>query len=242
MIEVSELSKGFRNIRALNGLSFSAEDGTVTALLGRNGAGKSTTLRILYTVMRPDSGFAHIDGFDTITARRDVQQRIGALVDTRGLYPRLTAREHIDYYGQLHGLPKETLRSRTAELIEVLDMAEFADRPARGFSKGQSLKVALARAMIHKPKNLLLDEPTSGLDIAGNRAVRKLISDVRDDGGCVLFCSHSMTEVDALADQIVIVSEGRTAAAGSPETLRRQTGETDLEDVFLSITGETAED
>tara|TARA_B100000676_G_scaffold310887_1_gene378868 strand:- start:2304 stop:3032 length:729 start_codon:yes stop_codon:yes gene_type:complete len=242
MIEASELFKTFRSVRALDGLSFKAEDGTVTALLGRNGAGKTTTLRILYTVMRPDTGVARIDGFDTVRDRIEVQSRIGALADTRGLYPRLTAREHIDYYGRLHGLDSAALAKRVEELIEKLDMTEFADRRARGYSKGQALKVALARALIHRPKNLLLDEPTSGLDIAGNRAVRQLIRDVRDDGGCVLFCSHSMREVEALADQIIVIANGRTAAADTPEALRQRTGEEDLEDVFLWLTGERVED
>lgn len=242
MIEASELFKTFRSVRALDGLSFKAEDGTVTALLGRNGAGKTTTLRILYTVMRPDTGVARIDGFDTVRDRIEVQSRIGALADTRGLYPRLTAREHIDYYGRLHGLDSAALAKRVEELIEKLDMTEFADRRARGYSKGQALKVALARALVHRPKNLLLDEPTSGLDIAGNRAVRQLIRDVRDDGGCVLFCSHSMREVEALADQIIVIANGRTAAADTPEALRQRTGEEDLEDVFLSLTGERVED
>ena len=242
MIEASELFKTFHSVRALDGLSFKAEDGTVTALLGRNGAGKTTTLRILYTVMRPDTGVARIDGFDTVRDRIEVQSRIGALADTRGLYPRLTAREHIDYYGRLHGLDSAALAKRVEELIEKLDMTEFADRRARGYSKGQALKVALAHALVHRPKNLLLDEPTSGLDIAGNRAVRQLIRDVRDDGGCVLFCSHSMREVEALADQIIVIANGRTAAADTPEALRQRTGEEDLEDVFLSLTGERVED
>ena len=239
MIEASGLSKTFRSVRALDGLDFRAEDVTVTALLGRNGAGKTTTLRILYTVMKPDSGVARVDGYDTVADRRDVQKCIGALADTRGLYPRLTALEHIRYYGRLHGLDKRTLDERTRELVASLDMGEFAERRAKGFSKGQSLKVALARALIHRPRNLLLDEPTSGLDIASTRAVRGLIRDVRDDGGCVLFCSHSMREVDALADQIVVLSKGRTAAFGTPDELRRQTGQNDLEDVFLAITGES---
>ena len=242
MIEAAELTKTFRSVRALDGLSFTAPDGSVTALLGRNGAGKTTTLRILYTVMRPDTGTARIDGFDTVAERPEVQRRIGALADTRGLYPRLTAREHIRYYGKLHGLPTDALEPRITELIERLDMAEFADRRARGFSKGQALKVALARALVHQPANLLLDEPTSGLDIASTRAVRRLITEARDAGGCILFCSHSMTEVDALADQIVIIGNGRTAAVGSPAELRQRTGAEDLEDVFLALTGETVEE
>ena len=164
--------------------------------------------------MRPDTAVALIDGFDTIRDWTEVQNRVGALADTRGLYPRLTAREHIDYYGRLHGLDSAALAKRVEELIEKLDMTEFADRRARGYSKGQALKVALARALVHRPKNLLLDEPTSGLDIAGNRAVRQLIRGVRDDGGCVLFCSHSMREVEALAEQIMVIANGRIAERG----------------------------
>ena len=185
----------------------------VTALLGRNGADKTTAPRILYTVMRPDTNVARIDCFDTIRDRSEVQSRIGALADTRGFYPRLTAREHIDYYGRLHGLDSAVIAKSVEELIEILDMIEFADHRARGYSKGQALKVALARTLVHRPKNLLLDETTSGLDIAGNRAVRQLIGNVRDDGGCVLFCSHSMREVEALADQIIFAN-GRIAESG----------------------------
>ena len=164
--------------------------------------------------MRPDTSVARIDGFDTIRDRIGVQSRIGALTDTRGLYPRLTAREHIDYYGWLHGLDSAATAKRVEELIKILDMIKFADRRARGYPKGRALKVALARALLHRPKNLLLDGPTSGLDIAGNRAVRPLIRDVRDDGGCVLFYSHSMREVEALADQIIVIANGRIAKSG----------------------------
>ena len=241
MIEAAALAKTFRSVRALDGLSFTAADGSVTALLGRNGAGKTTTLRILYTVMRPDTGTARIDGLCTVADRRAVQRRIGALADTRGLYPRLTAREHVRYYGRLHGLDGAGLERRIDALVDALDMGAFVDRRARGYSKGQSLKLALARALVHEPRTLLLDEPTSGLDIASSRAVRALIRGVRSRGGCVLFCSHSMAEVAALADQVVIIARGRTAAAGSPDELRRRTGESDLEDVFLALTGETAE-
>ena len=203
-----------RFVRDLNGLSFKAKDGTVTALLGRNGAGKTTTLRIRYTIMRPDTAVALIDGFDTIRDRTEVQNRVGALADTRGFYPHLTARKHIDYYDRLHGLDGAAIAKRVEELIETLDMIEFANRRDQEYSKGQALKVALAHALVHRPKNLLLDAPTSGLHIAGKRAVRQLIRDVRDDGGCVLFCSHSMREVEALADQIIVIANARIAESG----------------------------
>ena len=164
--------------------------------------------------MRPDTSVARIDGFDTIRDRIEVQSRIGALVDTRGLYPCLTAREHIDYYGRLHGLDSAAITKRVEELIEILEMIEFADRRARGYSKGQALKVALSRALVHRPKNLLLDEPSSGLDIARNHAVYQPIRDVRDDGGCVLFRSLSMREVEALANKIIVIANARIAESG----------------------------
>ncbi len=237
MIEVRDLRKTFRTVTALDGIDFVARDGQVTGLIGPNGAGKTTALRILYTVMRPDSGSARVDGFDSVTARRSVQQRIGVLPDTRGLYPRLTAREHIRYFGKLHGLAGKALDERTETLIETLGMDDFADRRAKGFSKGQTRKVAIARALIHRPDNLLLDEPTNGLDIASSRAVHRMIKDMRDDGRCVLFCSHIMQEIADICDHLVVLAEGRVAAAGSLAELRELSGREKLEDVFLEITG-----
>ncbi len=237
MIAVNALHKTFRLVRALDGLQFTARDGEVTALVGPNGAGKTTTMRILYTVMRPDSGAATIDGFDSVTQRRAVQRRIGALSDSRGLYPRLTAREHIRYFGRLHGMNGKALERRIDGLIETLDMGEFAERRAKGFSKGQSLKVALARALVHDPRNLILDEPTSGLDIASSRAVCALITRIRNEGRCVLFCSHIMQEVTAICDRLVVIAKGRAVAQGTPDELRRKTGTDDLEEAFLALTG-----
>jgi sodium transport system ATP-binding protein len=240
VIEARDLRKTFRLVTALDGLSFAARDGEVTGLIGPNGAGKTTALRILYTVMRPDAGAALVDGFDTVAAPREVQRRIGVLPDSRGLYPRLTAREHVRYYGRLHGLDGGELDARLDELVDTLGMADFADRRAKGFSKGQVLKVALARALVHRPKNLLLDEPTNGLDIASSRAVRHLIRGIAAEGRCVLFCSHIMREVAALCDRIVVVAQGRVVAAGSQGELRRLTGLDDLEEIFLELTGTAA--
>ena len=238
MIDVTGLRKTFGDVTALDGIGFTADDGMVTGLIGPNGAGKTTALRILYTVLRPDSGSARIDGLDTVGQRRQVQRRIGVLPDTRGLYPRLTAREHIRYYGRLHGLGGASLEARIETLLATLGMGDFADRRAKGFSKGQVRKVALARALVHEPMNLLLDEPTNGLDVASSRAVHTLIRGFRDQGRCVLFCSHIMQEVAAVCDRIVVIAHGRLAAQGTPAELLRQTGAADLEDMFLSVTGE----
>ena len=220
MIEVESLYKSFRSIKAVDGVSFTARDGEVTGLIGPNGAGKTTTLRILYTVMKPDEGTARVDGFDSVRDRSDVQRRIGALPDSRGLYPRLTGREHIRYFGRLHGHKGQDLESKIDELSETFGMEDFIDRRARGFSKGQVLKVALARALVHSPRNLVLDEPTNGLDISSSRAVRRLIRQIRDEGRCVLFCSHIMAEVQAVCDRIVIIAEGKVAAQGTLAELR----------------------
>ncbi|MBI2585844.1 MAG: ATP-binding cassette domain-containing protein [Rhodospirillales bacterium] len=239
MISVDGLRKSFPPVTALDGVAFEARDGEVTGLIGPNGAGKTTALRILYTVMRPDSGAARIDGFDTVKNRRDVQRRIGVLPDSRGLYPRLTAREHVRYYGRLHGLGGAELERRIDTLIETLGIADFADRRAKGFSKGQTRKVAMARALVHEPHNLLLDEPTNGLDVGSSRAVHRLIDGWRRQGRCVLFCSHIMQEVAAVADRIVVMAAGRIVAQGTVAELLRRTGTDDLERMFLTLTGRT---
>jgi sodium transport system ATP-binding protein len=237
VIELKQVEKHFGDLHALQGMSFTAQDGQITGLIGPNGAGKTTALRILSTVMRPTAGQALVDGLDVVQARAQVQRKLGVLSDARGLYPRLTTREHIAYFAKLHRLPPDIVGARMDALADALKMEEIMDRRVKGFSKGQALKVALARAMIHDPSNLLLDEPTNGLDIAASRSMRHFIKELRDRGRCIIFCSHIMQEVAALCDQLVVVAKGRVVAAGSPDALRAQTGEDDLEDVFLSLTG-----
>jgi len=237
MIEVEALRKSFQSVTALDGIDFVARDGEVTGLIGPNGAGKTTAFRIIYTVMRPSGGRVRVDGLSTVSARRQVQERIGVLPDGRGLYPRLTAREHIRYYGRLHGLKGDFLEHRIDQLISDLAMEEFIDRRAKGFSKGQTRKITLARALVHEPQNLLLDEPTNGLDIPSSRAVHKLIRGIRDQGRCVLFCSHIMSEVASICDRIVVISGGRIAADGTVQELMALSGSDNLDDVFLNLTG-----
>lgn len=237
MIDVTGLRKSFDTVTALDGIVFEARDGEVTGLIGPNGAGKTTALRILYTVTKPDSGSARIDEFDTVLDRQEVQCWSGVLPGSRGLYPRLTAREHVRYYGRLHGKGGKALEPRINTLVEALGMGEFADRRAKGFSKGQVRKATLARAMVHEPKSLLLDEPTNGLDIASSRAVHELIRDLKSQSCCVLFCSHFMREIAAVSDRIVVLSTGKVVVEGTTEELTKKIGGSDLEEMFLSVTG-----
>ena len=237
MIEVQGLSKSFGKVRAVQNVSFTAANGQITGLLGPNGAGKSTTLRMLYTLLKPDSGTARIDGIDISESPIEVQKRIGVLADAQGLYPRLTARENIRYFGQLHGLDGTALEQQMQNLITLLDMAPIADRQTEGFSTGERLKVAIARALVHNPGNVLLDEPTNGLDVKSTRAMRHFVMRLRDDGKCVLLTSHIMQEVAALCDRVVIISSGVVSAEGTPAELLRSTGRDNLEDAFIAAIG-----
>ena len=237
MIRVEDLHKRFGSVTAVDGVSFVAEDGKVTGLLGPNGAGKTTTLRMLYALMRPDRGSIHVDEIDAVAEPQKAQARLGVLPDVSGLYPRLTPREHIEYFGHLHGLSGDVLESRIAQLIDTLDMKAIADRRAQGFSHGERTKVALARAVVHDPRNILLDEPTNGLDVMSTRAVRDIIRRFRSEGRCVLFSSHVMQEVSALCDRIIVIARGRIVASGSPDQLREQTGHQSLEDAFVALVG-----
>ena len=240
MIEVENVAKAFgrrRDVRAVDGVSFTAADGEITGLLGPNGAGKTTLLRMLATLMVPDSGHARVDGKDVVRDRYAVRRRIGVLSDARGLYPRLTARENIRYFGTLQGLTAEALEARVDELIRALSIADIADRRAHGFSQGERMKVAIARALVHDPQTILLDEPTNGLDIMSIRALRDLLRDLEASGKCLLFSSHVMQEVSALCRRIVILGHGKVVAIGSAAELLTRSGEQTLEDAFVRILG-----
>jgi len=237
VIALRELHKSFGAVQALRGVSFEVQDGRITGLLGPNGAGKTTALRVVYGVIDPDRGSAAVDGKDLSRERLAAQARLGALPHAQGLYPRLTAREHLRYFGQLHRLSGASLERRIDELAALLDMGEFLDRRTDGFSQGQKLKVALGRALVHDPRNLVLDEPTSGLDVAATRAVRALLRRLRDEGRCVLFSSHVMQEVSALCDRVVVVAHGLVVADGTPEALKQATGKETLEDAFVAAIG-----
>jgi len=234
MIRLEGIHKSFGKVHAVRGISFDAPNGKVTGLLGPNGAGKSTTLRILYTVLKPDEGSATIDGHDVVAHNLDARRCTGALPHGAGLYPHLTARENIAYYATLCGIARDQTEERVESIIELLEIREFADRRTKGFSQGQRTKVALARALVHDPQNVILDEPSNGLDVMATRSLRELILRLKDAGRCVLFSSHVMQEVAALCDDIVIIANGQVAIDDSADGIREQTGCDDLEDAFVA--------
>ncbi len=234
MIKVDGIHKSFGDVHALRGVSFEAPDGKITGLLGPNGAGKSTTLRVLYTVLKPDEGVASIDNHDVVAHSLEARRVTGALPHGAGLYPHLTARENIVYYAKLAGIPRREIPEKVDRIIELLDIRDFAHRRTKGFSQGQRTKVALARALVHDPQNVILDEPSNGLDVMATRALRELILTLKESGRCVLFSSHVMQEVAALCDDIVIIAHGQVAIDDSADGIREQTGCDDLEDAFVA--------
>ena len=222
---------------AVDDVSFTAHDGQITGLLGPNGAGKTTTLRMLYTLMRPDSGEVLVDGIDAARDPEAVRRALGVLPDARGVYKRLTARENIAYFGELHGLGAAQIEARTRILAAALQMDDILDRQTEGFSQGQRTKTAIARALVHDPRNVILDEPTNGLDVMTTRAMRGFLQQLKSEGRCVIFSSHIMQEVAALCDRIVIIAKGQVVAAGTADELRDRFGEANLEDAFVKAIG-----
>jgi sodium transport system ATP-binding protein len=233
MIEARHLHKRFGPVTAVQDVSLTARDGCITGLLGPNGAGKSTTLRMLYTVLQPDSGDAFIDGISITEQSLAARRCMGVLPHGAGVYPHLTARENIRYFAELHGLSRAACEERTTQMIELLEMTDFADRQTKGFSQGQRLKTALARAMVHEPRNILLDEPTNGLDVMAVRTLRALLLKLKGSGRCILLSSHVMQEVAALCDEVVVIAGGKVVADGTPEQLRARAGTSDLEEAFM---------
>jgi sodium transport system ATP-binding protein len=233
MIEVRNLHKSFRDVHAVRGVDFAARDHCITGLLGSNGAGKSTTLRILSTVIRPDEGSVEVNGIDALAAPLAARRALGVMPHSPGLYPRLTARENIRYYGRLQGLRDPELSTEVDRQIGELGITDFASRRAKELSHGQATRVALARAVIHAPQNVLLDEPTNGLDVVATRALRDQLRGMRDAGQCIVLSSHVMQEVSAVCDEIVILSRGRVVASGSADELRTQMATDDLEEAFV---------
>ncbi len=237
MIRTAALAKSFGKVQAISSVGFTAPDAAITTLLGANGSGKTTTLRIIAGLIKPDAGEAEIDGTDVIRDPYAGREKLGVFPDRFGLYPRLTAREHLAYFAGLHGVTGKALKTAIDEVTDALRMDDILNRRTEGFSTGQRMKVALARAMIHKPRNLILDEPSRGLDVVSIRLLRDILRRLRDEGCCILFSSHVMAEVDVLSDRILIIAKGEIAADGTAAELRARAGTDDLEDAFVTLAG-----
>ncbi len=237
MIKVTNLHKSFGDVKAVRGISFEVRDGEITGLLGPNGAGKTTTLRMLYSLLPPDQGEIRIDGLDPTVDAMAIKRTLGVVPDSRGLYTRMTARENIAYYGAMHGMSRSGINDRMEELVETLDMSDFIERRTEGFSQGQRVKVAIARAMIHSPQTVMMDEPSNGLDVMSTRALRRYILGLKAAGHSVVLSTHIMQEVAALCDRIIIIAKGKIAANGTAEELMEQSNCDTLEDAFVSLIG-----
>jgi sodium transport system ATP-binding protein len=244
MIEIAQLAKRFtqgrgkkaRMVQAVSDVSLRADDGRITGLLGPNGAGKTTTLRMAAALIVPDAGRIAVDGIDVTREPQRALSRMGVLSDARGLYPRLSARENIVYYGRLQGMTAEAASERAEVLARMLEMTPLLDRRTEGFSQGERMKTALARAIVHDPPNLVLDEPTNGLDVLATRALRESLRTLRDEAGkCIVFSTHIMQEVERLCDRVVVVSHGRTVAEGTVDELNVRCGERDFEETFVKL-------
>jgi sodium transport system ATP-binding protein len=234
VIEIRQLDKRYGAVTAVDGVSFVAADGAITGLLGENGAGKTTTLGMVCGLLAPDSGSVLVDG--AAAGSGVCRSRIGALLDHAGLYPRLTARENIFYHAELQGLRRPAVKARVGDILETLRLDRLADRPAGGLSHGERVRVAIARAIVHGPRNVILDEPTNGLDVPTVRALRDLLRRMRNEGRSILFSSHVLAEVRALCDQVVVLSRGRVVGRGTVEEI---CGDRTLEDAFLTMTERT---
>ncbi|MGB9625402.1 MAG: ABC transporter ATP-binding protein [Phycisphaerae bacterium] len=223
---------------AVDGLSFEVRPGEIYGLLGPNGAGKTTTLRILSGLMRPTSGRAILAGYDVVARPQDAKRAIGFLTAGTGLYQRLTPRELLTYFAQLHGLDGEPMRRRVRELIEWLGMESFADLRCGALSTGQRQRTSIARALVADPPVLVLDEPTLGLDVMTNRVILDFVRRQREAGKTILLSTHYLDEAEALCDRIGLLYRGRLIAEGDLSALRRLAGRERLTDIFLQLVGE----
>ena len=237
MIQVTDLKKHYGTVKAVDGVSFTCPDGQITGLLGPNGAGKSTTLRMIAGLIKPMSGMVMIDQYNVTTQSQEARAVLGVQSDMIGVYPRLTAREQLRYYGRFYNLKGQELEDRVNAMIREFNMEEIADRRAEGFSRGQRQKIVLGRALVHNPRNILMDEPTNGLDVMAVRETRDTIRMFKEQGRCVLFSTHYMDEAERLCDHIAIIVQGKIVAFGTPAELMSHTQQDNLEDAFVILAG-----
>jgi len=242
MIEATHLTKTFKDkkrgmVRAVNDLSFRCEPGRISGRLGANGAGKTTALRMLATLLNPASGTAKVAGYDIIEEGPAVRGEVGFLAASTALYGRLTAREMVTYFGRLNGMDDASIRARVQQLADQLDMHDFLDRRTDKFSTGMKQKTSIARTLVHDPAVMIFDEPTLGLDVMTSRAIVKFVRQCRDSGKTVIYSSHVMSEIEKLCDRIGIIHAGELVAEGTLPELQQQYGETEMEEIFVKAVG-----
>ncbi|MBC8415536.1 MAG: ATP-binding cassette domain-containing protein [Candidatus Cloacimonetes bacterium] len=246
MIVAQNLTKVFiqkdgEKLYAVNNLSFTADKGEIVVLLGVNGAGKTTCMRMLSTVLQPTAGTATVEGFDLKNDSQKVRANLGFLSGDTGLYSRLTAREVITYFARLYDVEDAKIKSRIIELADLLDMHDFLDKKIDFLSTGMKQKVSIARSIIHDPPVMIFDEPTAGLDILTAKNIVSFIYKCKKDGKCVLFSTHIMREAERIADRIVMIHEGKILAEGSWDEFKQETGMHDLDDIFIHFVTKTRE-
>lgn len=247
MIQASGLTKVFKDkkrgdIRAVDGVSFTCPPGKIYGLLGANGAGKTTALRMVATLLRPSGGTVVVAGCDVVSEPEKVRSKIGFLAASTALYGRLTARETIAYFAKLHGMPDDRIAARTEELSTDLGLADFLDRRVDKFSTGMKQRTSIARTVVHDPEVLIMDEPTLGLDVMTSRNIVRFVRNSRDRGKTVVYSTHVMSEAEKLCDVIGIIHKGRLVVEGTLDELRERFGERDLEEIFVKAVNATEED
>lgn len=243
MVRTVRVAKHFRDqkgqlVKAVDGVSLEAHPGQIFGLLGANGAGKSTLLRMLSTVIQPTDGMAEVAGFDVVEHPEEVRKRIGFLSASTALYGRLTARETLEYFAGLYGITGSPAKLRIDEVIEALHITEFSDRLCDKLSTGQKQRVSIARAMLHDPPVLFFDEPTAGLDVLMSQEVMRFVERMREQGKTVIYCTHIMSEVERLCDEVAVIHKGTVRGRGSVEDLKSQTSQPTLEKAFLAMANE----
>jgi len=236
MVEVVGITKQFKNVKAVDNVSFRVNNGEIVGLLGENGAGKTTTLRMLATMLKISEGKAIINGYDASKEPYKVRGEIGILFGGDvGLYDRLTARENMMYFAKLNGMSDEEAKTNIANLSSQLEMQDYMDKRVGKFSRGMKQKVSIARSIVHNPSVVLFDEPTTGLDVSAARIVQNFILNCKKENKAVVFSSHSMAEVEKLCDRVVIIHKGKLVEQGTIEELKQRYNNSDLEEVFVSL-------
>ncbi|WHI50807.1 ATP-binding cassette domain-containing protein [Microbulbifer sp. MLAF003] len=235
VIRVNSVSKQFSGTPVLKNLNFSIADGQITALLGANGAGKTTCLRIITGLLKADSGHAYVGGLEVSKYPKEIRRQLGVVGDREGLYERLTVAEYLSFFASAQGLAGDKLEFALQSVREELELSSLWNRRTKGFSQGERMKVSLARALVHRPSHLILDEPTRGLDVLAARLLRRTLLNLRSEGTAILFSSHIMAEVVELSDTVLIMANGTIVDSGTPGELNTRSGSNNLEDSFVKL-------